>query len=759
MLRLSYVEVEGFKSFRDKTVIGPLADFTCIVGPNGCGKSVVGEAIAFALGGNRKMLRAGRLASLVNQERTAAGCRTANAELQCELSAYGIHTQAVDRYIVTQSRQAVEVGDAVGLVRHLELLTGTGDYEGRIQQQGQQVEQLAGCTEHCEQQISSLESEREALTPHVAHWQAVQQQEAQLLSSRLQLLQDLQEHGNTLIQRQQQQVKMAEPAAAAAAARLQELTAQQRQLQQQEQRLSEELQGGKSKEQSMKKKKKLQTRLSKLQAEEAQHKQTVAERHKQLRQLQEEQAAAHQQLAAAQHAAEEELGIAAAATASAAVLGKRGRQLGAGKAAVQCAEQVWKDAHRQQRRLQVQLQQAQDEQQHLQHNPQHAASTTSSYPSAAGSWPAYDAAVQQLRQRSLLQQLLGTWLLVDSREEASRLMHLRRNLVTLAGEVFKADGEVVVRMSSNSSSSSSIKHSSTGAYSLLVGAPAAIPVSTGTAAADPAAPSTAAARTAALAAAKAAQQSVQELRQQAAMAVAAVAAADQHLKAARMSLVQKQQHLMAVQRAEQRACSQQQVAASQSAQLLPQLQAQLANAEQQQQAAAAELKEATAAVQQAQLNQERLQEQLQQQMASEGGNRASAALATANTSLQHAQQVATAAAAAVAAAWEEADKAKQQQQAAARKAAAAQKELLRVQGSGSQQQELERLQAKLESKEQQLTSLQADLELLQGHQAELNSSLKPLLKQLATALKATAAAHAEADASKERKGHSSIAPA
>jgi chromosome segregation ATPase len=32
--------------------------------------------------------------------------------------------------------------------------------------------------------------------------------------------------------------------------------------------------------------------------------------------------------------------------------------------------------------------------------------------------------------QGLLQQLLGTWLLVDSREEASRLMHLRRNLVT-----------------------------------------------------------------------------------------------------------------------------------------------------------------------------------------------------------------------------------------------------------------------------------------------------------------------------------------
>jgi hypothetical protein len=55
--------------------------------------------------------------------------------------------------------------------------------------------------------LHSLESEREALAPHVAHWQAVQQQEAQLLDSRLQLLQDQQEHGSKLMQRQQQQVR------------------------------------------------------------------------------------------------------------------------------------------------------------------------------------------------------------------------------------------------------------------------------------------------------------------------------------------------------------------------------------------------------------------------------------------------------------------------------------------------------------------------------------------------------------------------
>jgi hypothetical protein len=40
-LKLSRIELEGFKSFRDHVSVGPLASFTCVVGPNGCGKSVV----------------------------------------------------------------------------------------------------------------------------------------------------------------------------------------------------------------------------------------------------------------------------------------------------------------------------------------------------------------------------------------------------------------------------------------------------------------------------------------------------------------------------------------------------------------------------------------------------------------------------------------------------------------------------------------------------------------------------------------------
>ena len=51
-----------------------------VVGPNGCGKSVIGDAIAFVLGGNRKMLRAaGGLSALVNQHRIAQGKSNAKA--------------------------------------------------------------------------------------------------------------------------------------------------------------------------------------------------------------------------------------------------------------------------------------------------------------------------------------------------------------------------------------------------------------------------------------------------------------------------------------------------------------------------------------------------------------------------------------------------------------------------------------------------------------------------------------------------------
>lgn len=52
----------------------------------------------------------------------------------------------------------------------------------------------------------SLEAEREQLAPHVAQWQKVQQMETEFNSTKLQLLQDQQQHGSKLINYQQDQV-------------------------------------------------------------------------------------------------------------------------------------------------------------------------------------------------------------------------------------------------------------------------------------------------------------------------------------------------------------------------------------------------------------------------------------------------------------------------------------------------------------------------------------------------------------------------
>jgi hypothetical protein len=103
------LELQGFKSYRERVTLRSLGRFSCIIGPNGCGKSVLvgarpcppppppsqswprpaaqatclllrvlqGEAIAFVLGGNKKMLRAKNLQSLVNQEAQEAGDNTA----------------------------------------------------------------------------------------------------------------------------------------------------------------------------------------------------------------------------------------------------------------------------------------------------------------------------------------------------------------------------------------------------------------------------------------------------------------------------------------------------------------------------------------------------------------------------------------------------------------------------------------------------------------------------------------------------------
>lgn len=59
------LEVENFKSYRGRELIGPFKDFTTVIGPNGSGKSNLMDAISFVLGIKTGALRGSNLRELL----------------------------------------------------------------------------------------------------------------------------------------------------------------------------------------------------------------------------------------------------------------------------------------------------------------------------------------------------------------------------------------------------------------------------------------------------------------------------------------------------------------------------------------------------------------------------------------------------------------------------------------------------------------------------------------------------------------------
>ena len=72
-MKLSTLEIKGFKSFADKTVLHFNENITGVVGPNGCGKSNVVDAIRWVLGEQKPTaLRTEKMENLIR--RPPFGC-------------------------------------------------------------------------------------------------------------------------------------------------------------------------------------------------------------------------------------------------------------------------------------------------------------------------------------------------------------------------------------------------------------------------------------------------------------------------------------------------------------------------------------------------------------------------------------------------------------------------------------------------------------------------------------------------------------
>ncbi|KAG0447937.1 hypothetical protein HPP92_028092 [Vanilla planifolia] len=59
------LELDNFKSYKGRQLIGPFYDFTAIIGPNGAGKSNLMDAISFVLGVRSTHLRGAQLRDLI----------------------------------------------------------------------------------------------------------------------------------------------------------------------------------------------------------------------------------------------------------------------------------------------------------------------------------------------------------------------------------------------------------------------------------------------------------------------------------------------------------------------------------------------------------------------------------------------------------------------------------------------------------------------------------------------------------------------
>ena len=95
---LKEIQLSGFKSFADKTTIRFDDGVTCIVGPNGCGKSNVADAVRWVLGEqSARALRGGNMQDVI-----FGGTQSRKPQSSCEVTLVFDNTNKIFDLDVTE---------------------------------------------------------------------------------------------------------------------------------------------------------------------------------------------------------------------------------------------------------------------------------------------------------------------------------------------------------------------------------------------------------------------------------------------------------------------------------------------------------------------------------------------------------------------------------------------------------------------------------------------------------------------------------
>src|SRR5436190_23761779 len=99
-MRIKRIEIIGFKSFQDKTVLNIDEPITAVVGPNGCGKSNIIDAIRWCMGEqSAKHLRGKAMEDVIfggSETRAAAGMAEVSLTFE-DVSLNPVNEDAVDQ--------------------------------------------------------------------------------------------------------------------------------------------------------------------------------------------------------------------------------------------------------------------------------------------------------------------------------------------------------------------------------------------------------------------------------------------------------------------------------------------------------------------------------------------------------------------------------------------------------------------------------------------------------------------------------------